>query len=141
MPEYSSKESSENYGANAQEDVVKTGSGIEVKAVKVDGLLSGSQELSDGATKLDEKQLKRQSNMDRCRKYRERRKKQEESVYAENAALKRERVEFQQQITQLEMEVQQLRSEGRIDVEKENELLRSEISVSITFTVIDERSC
>lgn len=73
----------------------------------------------------------RTTNVDRCRRYREKRRKEEAQVYTENFDLKRERTELQRQIAQLELEVQALRGQGVVDLTKENELLRREIEVSL----------
>ena len=71
----------------------------------------------------------RTTNVDRCRKYRDKRRKEEAQVYTENFELKQQRTELQRQIAELEVEVQTLRGQGVVNLSKENELLRREIEV------------
>lgn len=89
---------------------------------------------STQSTKLDAKEIKKQeSNARNCRKYREKRRMEEQKVYKDNLALKRERLEFQEQIAALETEVQALRGQGVVDLTKENELLHKEIEVGFVY--------
>ena len=71
----------------------------------------------------------RSSNAERCRRHRERKREKEQQVFQENAALKRERKEMLEQITQLEFQEQTLRGQGYMDLSAENDLLRQEIKV------------
>lgn len=106
-----------------------------VKDAQPNSKPSRCKKLSKRQVSEEESSAKRQTNVERCRKYRERRRKEEANVYRENLALKRERLDFQNTITKLEMEVQELRGQGVIDVSKENELLRSEVAVSILICI------
>ena len=71
----------------------------------------------------------RQSNAERCKKHRERKRMEEQKVHLENIALKRERMELMEQITELEFQAQALRGQGCMDLSVENELLKQEIKV------------
>lgn len=104
--------------------------GLEQEASK--GLQHGSNALAvplDSRFKV-KKTRKQASNAQNCRRYREKRRMEEEMVYKDNLALKRERVEFQEKIAALETEVQALRGQGVVDLSKENELLKIEVEVS-----------
>lgn len=50
-------------------------------------------------------------------------------MYVENLQLKRERVDFLDQISELEYTIQALKGQGVLDLRKENELLKLEIKV------------
>ena len=83
-----------------------------------------------------EKEKKKETNARNCRKYREKRRLEEQKVYKDNLALKRERIEFQEKIAKLETEVQALRGQGVVDLSKENELLRIEVEVRSWLCVL-----
>ena len=70
---------------------------------------------------------KPQSNAERCRKHRERKRLAEKKVYEDNKNLKRERAELLHSIAQLEYEAQALRGQGYVNISLENELLKKEI--------------
>ena len=79
--------------------------------------------------KKRELERKRAKDRERCKLFRQRRREREQQVYRENVQLKRERVEFLNQISELEYDVQALRGQGVLDLSKENELLKLEIKV------------
>eukprot|EP00516_Mucochytrium_quahogii_P007971 CAMPEP_0203745390 /NCGR_PEP_ID=MMETSP0098-20131031/1143_1 /ASSEMBLY_ACC=CAM_ASM_000208 /TAXON_ID=96639 /ORGANISM=" , Strain NY0313808BC1" /LENGTH=549 /DNA_ID=CAMNT_0050633157 /DNA_START=430 /DNA_END=2079 /DNA_ORIENTATION=+ len=69
----------------------------------------------------------KKNNAEACRKFREKRKREVETIRAKNEALSIDREIYLARIARLQTEVQMLRGEGTIDLQKENELLRSEI--------------
>ena len=70
-------------------------------------------------------------NAARLRKHRQKKKKERDQMYKDNKVLKREREEFLKKIADLQMEVEALRTQGCVDLSKENELLKAEIKVCV----------
>lgn len=70
-------------------------------------------------------------NAERLRRHRQKKKKERENMYKENQVLKQQREEHLKMIADLEMEVEALRTQGVVDLSKENELLKAEIKVCL----------
>jgi len=69
----------------------------------------------------------RGSNSDYCRRYREKKKQMQDQLKWRHEELTTERDIYLRRIAELQAQVEALRHEGSVDLEKENELLRAEV--------------